>query len=95
VLSTIGTPPTLIQQAMPTTCANGGACYVQVGTTPLTIWTDSMTTTVPLAMLGNASGRLNYRVFAYGSPQLTTPTVVADVMPDISLPPARVPYWRI
>jgi len=46
---------------------------------------------VPLAMLGNASGRFNYRVFAYASPQSTTPTVVADVMPDITLPPAHVP----
>jgi len=85
------TPQTLVQQATPTTCAAGGACYVQVGTTSVTVGTDSMTATVPLVMLGNASGRLNYRVFAYGSPQLTTPTVVADVMPDISLPPAHVP----
>ena len=85
------TPPTLIQQATPTTCATGGACYVQVGTTSPSVGVDSITTTVPLAMLGNASGRLNYRVFAYGSPQPTTPTVTADVMPDITLPPAHVP----
>jgi len=43
------------------------------------------------SMLGNASGRLNYRVFTSASPQATTPTVIADVMPDIALPPAHVP----
>jgi hypothetical protein len=85
------TPPTLIQQATPTTCATGGACYVTVGTTSLNVGGDTLTATVPLATIANASGRLNYRVLAYASPQSTTPTVTADVMPDINLPPAHVP----
>ena len=84
------TNQTLVQQAMPATCASGGICYADVGTASVTLGADTMSTTVPLAMLGNASGRMNLRVFAYGSPQ-STPTVVADVMPDIALPPAHVP----
>ena len=82
---------TLVQQAQPATCATGGACYTDVGTATVTVGTDMMSTTVPLTMLGNASGRMSYRVFAYASPQVTTPTVIADVMPDIALPPAHVP----
>jgi hypothetical protein len=82
---------TLIQQAMPATCSSGGVCYTDVGTASLSLGTDSMATTVSLAALGNVSGRLNYRVFAYASPQSTTPAAVADVMPDITLPPAHVP----
>lgn len=81
---------TLVQQAMPATCSSGGVCYVQVATGSVSVGTDTLATTVPLTTLGNASGRLNYRVFAYVSPQ-PTPTVTADVMPDITLPPAHVP----
>jgi len=79
-----------IQQALPASCATGGVCYADVGVAALSVGTDSMTTTVPLATFGNASGRLNYRVFAYFLPQPTA-TVVADTMPDITLPPANVP----
>ena len=82
---------TLVQQATPMACSSGGMCYTDVGTASVTLGADAMSTTVPLAMLGNASGRMNFRVFAYASPQSTTPTVVADVMPDIALPPAHVP----
>jgi hypothetical protein len=80
-----------VQQAMPTACAAGGSCYSDVGAVALSFGVDSMAATVPLAMLGTASGRLNYRVFAYASLQSTTPPVVADVMPDINLPAAHVP----
>jgi hypothetical protein len=87
------TPPTLVQQATPVTCATAaaGACYTQVGTASLSVGADTMTATVPLAMFANASGRFNYRVFAYASPQTTVPTVTADVLPDVTLPPAHVP----
>jgi hypothetical protein len=80
-----------IQQATPTTCAAGGLCYSGIGGAPLAFGTDSMAVTVSLATLGNASGRMNYRVFAYASPQGTAPTIVADVMPNINLAPAHVP----
>ena len=82
---------TLVQQAQPATCATGGVCYTDVGIATVTVGTDTISTTVPLTMLGNAGGRLNYRVFTYVSPPATTPTVIADVMPDLTLPPAHLP----
>jgi len=82
---------TLVQQAQPASCASGSTCYTDVGAVSVTVGTETMSTTVPLAMLGNASGRMNYRVFAYTLPQATAPTVVADVMPDITVPAAHVP----
>ena len=87
----VRTPPTLVQQATPATCSSGGSCYNAVGSGSLNIGSDTMTATVALSALGNTSGRLNYRVFAYAFPQGALPTVVADVMPDINLPPAHVP----
>jgi hypothetical protein len=91
VLSMYGPTGTIVQQATPATCANGGACYTQVGTASLGLGTDTMTTTIPLSMLGNADGRLNYRVFASVPQPAPTPTITTDVMPDITLPPAHVP----
>jgi hypothetical protein len=82
---------TLVQQAQPASCAGGSTCYTDVGTVSATLGTDTMATTVPLAMLGNTSGRITYRVFAYASPQPTAPTVIADVMPDFTQPAAHVP----
>ena len=81
---------TIVQRATPATCA-ADACYTDAGVATLTVGTDSMTATVALASLGNASGRLNYRVSTYVSPQPTLPTVGADAMPDINLAPAHVP----
>jgi hypothetical protein len=82
---------TIVLRAMPATCSSGGDCYIEVGTASLTLGTDAMAASVPLTMLGSASGRLNYRIFAYASPQPTAPTLTADVMPDISSAPAHVP----
>jgi hypothetical protein len=91
VLSLYGPTDTIVQQATPSTCVNGSACYTQVGTVALNIGTDTMTTTIPLSMLGNAGGRLNYRVFASVPQPAPAPTITTDVMPDITLPPAHVP----
>ena len=77
-----------VQKANPPSCASGGNCYTPVGTASIRLGTDTMATTVPLSMLGNADGRLSYRVFA-GAP--ATQTMTTDVMPDITLPAARVP----
>ena len=77
-----------IQTANPSSCASGGNCYNLVGTASIRLGTDTIAMTVPLSTLGNADGRLNYRVFA-GAP--ATATITTDVMPDITLPPARVP----
>jgi hypothetical protein len=77
-----------IQKANPSSCASGGNCYTPVGTASVRVGTDTIATTVPLSMLGNADGRLMYRVFA-GAP--ATQTMTTDVMPDISVPAAHVP----
>jgi hypothetical protein len=82
-----------VEKATPSTCTppNGSSCYMTVGTAPIRVGTDSLTITVSLVMLGSVAGRLNYRVFAYAAPPTAAPAGVADVMPDINLPPARVP----
>jgi hypothetical protein len=77
-----------IQKANPSSCASGGNCYTPVGAASIRLGTDTMATTIPLSMLGNADGRLNYRVFA-GAP--ANQTITTDVMPDMTLPSARVP----
>ena len=77
-----------IQKANPPSCASGGNCYTYVGTASVSLGTDTLATTIPLSMLGNADGRLTYRVFA-GAP--ATQTITTDVMPDITLPPTHVP----
>ena len=53
-----------VQKANPSSCASGGNCYTYVGTASVSVGTDTMATTIPLSMLGNADGRLTYRVFA-------------------------------
>lgn len=77
-----------IQKANPSSCASGGNCYTYLATASISLGTDTMATTIPLSTLGNADGRLNYRVFA-GAP--ANSTITTDVMPDMTLPPARVP----
>ena len=77
-----------IQKANPSSCASGGNCYTYVGTASVSLGTDTMATTIPLSMLGNADGRLSYRVFA-GAP--ANATITTDVMPDMTLPAAHVP----
>ena len=77
-----------IQKANPSSCAGGGNCYTPVGTASIRLGSDTMSTTIPLSMLGNADGRLAYRVFA-GAP--ATQTMTTDVMPDLTLPAAHVP----
>jgi hypothetical protein len=71
-------------------CTASNSCYVDLGVAPLTFVTDGMQVAVPLSLLGNTSGRLNFRVYAYVSPQTPNPTVISDLMPDNNLPPARV-----
>ena len=77
-----------ILRANPSSCASGGDCYTQAGTASINLGTDTMATTIPLSMLGNASGRLTYRVLAGVA---ANPTMTTDFMPDITLPPAHVP----
>lgn len=77
-----------IQKANPSSCASGGNCYTLIGTSSINLGSDTIATAIPLSTLGNADGRLGYRVFA-GAP--ATSTMTTDVMPDVNLPPAHVP----
>ena len=84
------TRQTTISMAVPSgLCTVSSPCYKPVGNLPLAFVTNGMAATVPLALLGNASGRLNFRVLTYVSPQ-PYPAVNSDVMPDITLPPGQV-----
>ena len=82
-----------ILKAVPTAaCTTADPCYVQMGVAPLSIVADGMAVTVPLSLLGNADGRLNFRVFAYASrPGAIGATATSDVMPDLTLDPGHVP----
>jgi hypothetical protein len=53
---------------------------------PVSFVTDGVSVTVPLSMIGNDDGRLNFRILAYGDPNLAG----GDVMPDDNLPPAHI-----
>ena len=87
-LSLYASTEAFIQKANPSSCASGGNCYTYLATASISLGTDTMATTIPLSTLGNADGRLNYRVFAGAPANLT---ITTDVMPDMTLPPARVP----
>ena len=84
------TNQTKVTQATPATCASGGSCFTEIGAGTLTVGTDTLTATVPLSMLGGASGRMNLRINAYYF-QSGPPTAVGDWMPDNSLAAAHVP----
>jgi hypothetical protein len=90
---TAGATVGFLSRYSPTTCSSGGACFPVVGQIPFSFGTDTFTISVPLAMLGNASGRTNYQVFASVADVLPGGglTTVGDVMPDNGLPPAHVP----
>ena len=88
---------TVILKAAPGAAETGSACnpcYVEVGSVPLTLVADGMRATAALSLIGSAEGRLSFRVLAYSmKPGITSslPTTVSDLMPDVTLPPGRVP----
>jgi hypothetical protein len=90
---TAGTTVGFVSRYSPTSCASGGACFTNVGPISFSFGTDTFAITVPLSMLGNASGRMNYVVFAYVADVLPSGalTTVGDTMPDNGLPLAHVP----
>jgi hypothetical protein len=60
------------------------------GSVPVTVVADGMIVTVPLSLLGNSDGRMAFRVESLVL--LTTISAIPfDDLPDLSLPPARVP----
>lgn len=79
----------IVSKANPTTCAARGSCFDTVGSTPVTLLTDAMQVTVPLSLLGNDDGRLNFQMDAYALVAPLT-TVLFDFMPDNNLAPGRI-----
>ncbi len=65
---------TLVQQAMPMTCSAGGTCYDDVGTASLILGADTMSATLWLAMLWNATGRMNFHGREGSRPQASPQT---------------------
>lgn len=67
-------------------------CFAAVGTASLIVNADGLQATVPLSLLGNGDGRLNFRVFAYYVASLLagSPSILTDVMPNAALPPSSV-----
>jgi hypothetical protein len=64
--------------------------FSTVGNAPVSFMADGMTVTVPLSLLGNADGRMNFRVTSFiHLPGMLT-SAALDSLPDSSLPPGRV-----
>jgi hypothetical protein len=84
----------LVLRAVPSgSCTSSSPCYVEAGSAPLTLQDDGMKVVVPLSLLGQSNGRLNFRVLAYAMRPGTAavlPTTVSDFMPDVALPPVRL-----
>jgi len=90
---TAGTTVGFVSRYAPASCATGAACFTNIGQASVTFGTDTITISVPLSMLGDASGRMNYVVFASVADVLPGGglTTVGDAMPDNGLPAAHVP----
>ena len=90
---TAGAITGFVSRYAPTSCANGGGCFTNVGEVPFSFGADTFTLSVPLAMLGNGTGRMNYQAFAYVADVLPGGglTSLGDAMPDNGLPLAHVP----
>lgn len=65
------------------------SCFTSVGSVPVTFVTDGVQVAVPLSMIGNDDGRMNFQVSTYVIVAPLTP-VVFDYMPENNAPPARV-----
>lgn len=67
--------------------------WLPLGSVSTTVAADGMDVTVPLALIGNPRGGVIYRVSSFiVLPNAAAATgVIVDSMPDISLPPGRVP----
>ena len=78
-----------MSKANPVSCAARLACFDDVGSVPVAFVTDGMQVTVPLSLLGNDDGRLNFQMSAYVLVAPST-TVLFDFMPDGNVPPGRV-----
>jgi len=69
--------------------ASGAVPFQPAGQIPIVFLQDGMQVNVPLQMLGNASGAMTFRIRSYvlANPM---PSITADTMPDMRLPPAQI-----
>ena len=69
-----------------------GETYVRTGSVPVTFSPDGMDVAIPLALLGNDDGRMNFRVVVSSQVNFDKPafTFIADFMPNTNLSPAVV-----
>jgi hypothetical protein len=84
-----GTGQASVAKADQVGCAAHVSCFNAVGSTPITFVADGMQVTVPLSLLGNASGRMTFEFNSYVLVAPLTP-VIFDWMPNIDAPPGRV-----
>src|SRR5215831_9054139 len=55
----------VVSRANPPACAARLSCFDPVGSAPITLTGDGMQVTVPLSLLGNDDGRMNFQMSAY------------------------------
>jgi hypothetical protein len=68
----------------------GGTQYQPVGTAPISIVADGIDVGIPLSLIGNDDGRLNFRVISSGFLGGNGFSTILDYMPDIGRPAAVV-----
>jgi len=78
-----------VTKANPAACAARLSCFDPVGSVPLTFLTDAVQLTVPLSLLGDDDGRMNFQMSSYVMVAPLT-SVTFDFMPDSNLPSIRI-----
>ena len=78
-----------VTKANPPACAARLSCFDPLGLVPIIFAGDGMQVAVPLSLLGNDDGRMNFQMSAYVMVASQT-SVVVDFMPDSNLPPGRI-----
>jgi len=79
---------TTIVKADEAACAAQQSCFVNSGSSTLTVLSDALQAVVPLSAIGNTTGRIAFAVNSYVIVAALT-SVLSDWLPDTSLPPAR------
>jgi hypothetical protein len=77
-------------QALVARYAGSLANFTPVGNASVTIVSDGMDVTVPLSLLGNNDGRLDFRMIAFAHLAGPPTSGGLDWMPDTNLPGARI-----
>ena len=84
-----GTGQASVAKADQVGCAAHLSCFNPVGSAPITFVADGMQVILPLSLLGNANGRMNFEFNSYVLVAPLTP-VIFDWMPNVDAPAGRV-----